>query len=756
MGTLQDHAGLWRFGVFEVDAHNGELRRNGVTVKLREQSFRILVYLVEHAGRIVSRDDLRRLLWPADTFVDFDHSLNTAMMKLRDVLGDTAEAPIYIETIPKRGYRFIAPVSTATDPQTGNAGSRGDSVARETIPDNVRAQAASGKIAVRGWRNLQVVVASGLVLLVGIASLVFLWKRNVSSPKRDTDEATTNFQIVPVTTAPGRPISPAFSPDGHEIAFAWDGPERKLYDVYVQLVGSDKPLRLTYSKSGDLGPPAWSTSGINYSNGVLGPPAWSSDGTEIAFVRCGGQSDGVYVVPALGGGERRLTNGGCKFLMPGPIAWISEGKEMLMVDHCSAAQPFGLVRFSLVTGEKRCLTDYGAPNDASCGFWFSLSPDGRTIAYIAPTVAPCLSDIYTIPISGGAPHRLTFEGSVAPYFMWTPDSQSIVFNSGRTTLPSLWRVSANGGPTQRETTYPAIGSFSKGGGRLVYSEQTSAEGPAIWRADLTIAGGPVLNNRDLIHTQYPEANAQPSPDGSQIVWMSWRTGNVKIWKSDSTGESPLQLTHLDGYSGTPRWSPDGRWIAFDYGIKGSSQIYVVDSEGRNLHSITDGPHKNVVPSWSRDGKSIYFASNRTGSWQVWKHSLEGGTEAQLTKLGGFDAFESYDGLTVYFSKFEQAGIWSIPVSGGMESLVVGDKPQSGYWGHWATTKAGLYLLNAGAQPRPRIEFYDFATRRTSPVLTLEKWPLRLQPSLSATADGRTIYYTQYDQQSVLKLMEISH
>ena len=85
-----------------------------------------------------------------------------------------------------------------------------------------------------------------------------------------------------------------------------------------------------------------------------------------------------------------------------------------------------------------------------------------------------------------------------------------------------------------------------------------------------------------------------------------------------------------------------------------------------------------------------------------------------------------------------------------------DKPQIGYCGHWATTKAGLYLLNAEAEPRPRIEFYDFATRRTSPVLSLEKWPLRLQPSLSATADGRTIYYTQYDQQSVLKMMEFSH
>jgi DNA-binding winged helix-turn-helix (wHTH) protein len=104
-------AQIWRFGVFEVDARDAELRRGGTPVKMREQSFRILVFLLEHAGEIVTREALRAVLWPSDTFVDFDHSLNTAVMKLRDALGDSADTPLYIETLPKRGYRFIAPVS---------------------------------------------------------------------------------------------------------------------------------------------------------------------------------------------------------------------------------------------------------------------------------------------------------------------------------------------------------------------------------------------------------------------------------------------------------------------------------------------------------------------------------------------------------------------------------------------------------------------------------------------------------------------
>jgi TolB-like protein/DNA-binding winged helix-turn-helix (wHTH) protein len=145
---------IWRFGVFEVSTRNLELRRNGISVRIREQAFRILVHLLEHWGDIVGRDDLRRLLWDADTFVDFEHSLNTAMMKLRDALGDVAEAPIYIETIPKRGYRFIAPVTRPAD-------ARGEAVTRENAPTQSnltlpvsRGQAApaqaSGSVAASG------------------------------------------------------------------------------------------------------------------------------------------------------------------------------------------------------------------------------------------------------------------------------------------------------------------------------------------------------------------------------------------------------------------------------------------------------------------------------------------------------------------------------------------------------------------------------------------------------------------------------
>ena len=166
MATPAHTTQTWRFGVFEVDAHKEELRRAGIPIKMREQSLRILVFLLEHAGEIVTREDLRHVLWPTDTFVDFDHSLNTAVMKLREALGDTADKPLYIETVPKRGYRFIAPFSFATDLQNGAASTGIDSAIRQTNAGSVHPQTAHAAVSVReqvrGRRTRQIALAGGL------------------------------------------------------------------------------------------------------------------------------------------------------------------------------------------------------------------------------------------------------------------------------------------------------------------------------------------------------------------------------------------------------------------------------------------------------------------------------------------------------------------------------------------------------------------------------------------------------------------
>jgi Tol biopolymer transport system component len=428
---------------------------------------------------------------------------------------------------------------------------------------------------------------------------------------------------------------------------------------------------------------------------------------------------------------------------------------MVMLDQCAPNGSRGVVLFSFATGEKRCLLA-GSPQD----FYSenALSPDGRTVAFIHQTDAG-MSEIYAVPLSGGVPRRLVSAGNFLWNLMWTPNGKSIVFYSYQGNMVHPWMVPAAGGPVEPEMAYPGVGSISLDGRRLAYAERLTGGSSsylipaAIWRADLSNAGGPVLRTRKLIYSQFMEDSAQPSPDGTRLALESGRSGTIQIWLNSTDGDHPVQLTDIRGLSGTPRWSPDGRWIAFDSAQPDHAQIYVIDAEGRNLHAITQGDSDNVVPSWSRDGKSIYFTSNRTGSRQIWKHSLENGSERQLTEHGGFSPFESYDGRTIYYTKFDEPGIWSMPAGGGSESPVVTGKPQVDYWGHWAVTESGLYLLDADAEPRPTIEFYSFATRRITPVLSLEKKPSPWQPSLSASRDGRTLFFTQSDPQSAIKMVE---
>jgi DNA-binding winged helix-turn-helix (wHTH) protein len=474
----------WRFSVFEVDTRREELRRSGAHVKMRDQSFRILVYLLEHAGDIVTREELRQVLWPSDTFVDFDHSLNTAVMKLREALGDSTGRPVYIETIPKRGYRFIAPLAQ----QAAESPSRTVPAAPAIEP----LEGSSSKPEISDPRRARPallhhpVLLLAVLLLVSIAAVAFLLVRRPTAFRASSVHERKLLRTVPVTSAVGDAISPLFSPDGREIAFVWDGSDRAGYDLYVQLIGADQPLRLTYEK-----------------RGLVGPPAWSPDGSQIAFERCDGKHDGVFAVPALGGEERRLTSLACLSTLPSPVVWIANRSEMLMIDRCPASGRFDVVSFSLATGAKRCLTNLGTDASENIGEAFALSPDGATIAFLRKTVSNCC-DIYKVPAGGGTAARVASVGYCTAFseincsgLMWTPDGRSLVYVDDQSKLSTLLRISMDGGSADRETTYPSVGSFNLDGSRFVYSQRIRTDPAAVWRVELAGQGGSVVaKNKD--------------------------------------------------------------------------------------------------------------------------------------------------------------------------------------------------------------------------------------------------------------------
>jgi Tol biopolymer transport system component len=544
------------------------------------------------------------------------------------------------------------------------------------------------------------------------------------------------MRMLPILSVPGTVSDPAISPDGREIAFIWDGENPVRGDVYVHLIGGDKPLRLTHIETGF--------------NCCV---SWSPDGRQLAFGRCGDNGGAVFIVPALGGAERKVTTVACNQERAGWPVWTKDGKAMVITDQCSPKGAIGIALFSLATGEKRCLThpEAGDRGDQSP----VLSPDGSTIVFIRMHSISA-NEICTVPVQGGSTRVITSDQSGIWGLMWSSDGKHIVFRSSRQGMNRIWKIAVAGGPVTAESVYPEVGSQSRDGSRFAYVQSPGNVPTEVLRVTLSRPGGRVLKRQTLLASASLSSAPQSSPDGREIVFESSLTQDrgftMEIWKSNSDGSDPLQMTSFHGHAGTPRWSPDGKWIAFDYRPGLRSRICIMDSEGRNLREVTPGPFEQVVPSWSRDGKSVYFTSNKTGEWQVWRLELSSGVEKQVTHHGGFAAFESYDGKTVYYSKYEGGGIWTVPVGGGTEERIT-DALHDGYWGYFAVIDSGIYFLDSDAKQGPTILFYDFRSRHTTPVLTLNENPLPWTAGLAASTDGITLFFVQYKLTSSIALME---
>ena len=277
------------------------------------------------------------------------------------------------------------------------------------------------------------------------------------------------------------------------------------------------------------------------------------------------------------------------------------------------------------------------------------------------------------------------------------------------------------------------------------AEKSHSTAPGIWHLDVSHAEDP--GSRTLV-TSSPEAIAgpQPSPDGKKLAFMSGRNENMDIWVSNVDGSSAQKITSL-GRCGTPRWSPDSRWIAFDSdGRHGGSSIYVISADGGAVRAIVDDHWNNMVPSWSRDGEWIYFASNRGDhiqETQVWKVSKDGARVVQLTRNGGFSAYESVDGRTLYYAKtrYPSPEIWEVPAEGGAEARV-SSLLQPSTWANWALTEEGILFLSEYSETASTLEYFDFAARGVRPLGRLENasfW-------LSASADGKSAWYSELTEE----------
>jgi Tol biopolymer transport system component/DNA-binding winged helix-turn-helix (wHTH) protein len=732
MPGFQQQQAAFRFGVFEINPHTRELRKHGVRLKVQDQPLQILLLLLEHPGEIVTREEIQKRLWPENTYVDFDNAINSAVRKLREALTDSPDNPRFVETLARRGYRFISPVSISASVPFLDVPPQGTS--RPVPPTTPFRWAARERRFV--W------IACSLVVVLGAIGVGIWWPVSKSKPGRR--EITS--PAVPLTGNRGYEGFPTFSPEGTRVAFAWQEPGSPLPSIYVNLIGQSDAIRLTTNQAGDFA------------------PAWSPDGHWIAFLRVRQHSHAaIMMIPSLGGLEREIANIALgtddmlyhwkSYAVPPPLlTWSSDGRYLLSVEENVPNHSFSIVRISVQTSGKRTLTfpPKGTTGDGGP----AVSPDGKTLAFTR-TLGLFERDIYEVAISDdvvpiGAPRRMTFDNKQIDGLAWTPDGRNLVFSSTRGGRRELWQVSMN--PADEPARLTAAGddprdvAIARKGRHLAYSQQRIDW--HIWRMPLDRKQRG--QTESFISSTRSDLLPKYSPDGRRIAFESARSGNEEIWICNADGSQPVQLTAFrSAWSGSPRWSPDGRKIAFDGNEAGNWDIYVIGLQGGQPVRLTTSESQEFRPSWSHDGRWIYFCSTRTGQPQVWKIPAAGGAAVAVTKHGGGVAFESIDGEDLYFTKNQQ--LWKMPVRGGDETLVLASLLDDNF----TPAKRGIYFIEgARSSADQRVRLLSFTT---GAIRTVGVVPGPASDEISVSPDERWLLFgTVGGAGSELMLIENFH
>jgi Tol biopolymer transport system component len=481
-------------------------------------------------------------------------------------------------------------------------------------------------------------------------------------------------------------------------------------------------------------------------------PAWSRDGRFIAFHRNWGSASGYYVVPALGGAERRI--GSAKGAAGTGMAWTPDGKSLVVsTDAGGTPAPPPLMLIDPETGEQTALT--APPSNSEGDHYQAFSPDGKTLAFVR-MLPHTAGEIYLMSWPNRQSRRLYKQDPIAQGLAWMPDGRSIIFASGifSTDDSRLWRLSVKDG---RPVPITAAGqsaynpTVAPHGDRLAYVQGIANMN--IWRLELNGATRPTkARPTKLISSTRVQLFPQYSPDGKKLAFYSNRSGNGEIWVGDAEGQSSFQLTKSQSpHTAGPAWSPDGSLIAFDSRPYGHADVFVVRSDGALLRRLTMQSAENVRPSWTRDGKWVYFSSDRTGTSQIWKVPANGlespsNPAIQVTHGGGYAAMESPDAKYLYFTKSrENSALWR---KGIQESIDAGEEPVSvplQEWGQWTCGPNGIFFFYWPEHYHQdvRLKFLDLVTKRIHELARIEK-PIIGGRNLTLSPDGRYVAYSQID------------
>jgi Tol biopolymer transport system component/DNA-binding winged helix-turn-helix (wHTH) protein len=684
--------------VFRVGhLHHVEPALNSVTgpagaIRLEPKVMQVLVCLAEHAPNVVAKEQLIRTVW-SDTFVT-DDVLTRSISELRRVFGDDAREPRFIETIPKSGYRLVAPV----------------------VAPSVAVQTGRWKIG----------VILGLLGLFAV-TLIPLWQL-----RKAPISPVPPMRIVPLTALNGSEYGGTFSPDGRQLAFAWNGelpPGESVrtwvqgnWDIYVKLVGGVEVRRLTTDPGLDLA------------------PVWSPDGRQIAYVRLSPHGQQVRVMSALGGGDRAVSD----FPAFLPATWSPDSRYLAAgrdgpVD---ATHANGIHLIPLDGGEPRAITrPEGTRADQSAIF----SPDGHRLAYASCDEfrVECVVKVAELDSSFaviGQPRTLTgLLGIGKSGLTWTRDGRFVVFNAELNQFSYLWRVPSDGNQPAERIEIAGVNalfpSASLADDRLAFTR--------LFHDEDIYCQGATGTAKPVARSSLFDGTPQYSPDGKHIAFGSLRSGAMEVWIANADGSAPEQLTRgLGPFQGDPAWSPDGRRVAFEsQAADGHPHVWTIANDGSTPRQITKDPGDQMGPSWSRDGRWIYYSWLQGADRDIWRVRTSGSPPERVTTGGGFVAQESPDGTALfYLSKSEDSPLMTQPINGGTARRVVDCVIGTAF----AVTRSGIYYVPCFVgpfDPNPVVRRRDFATGTERELGRLTNFQYNTLPSgFAVSPDGLSILY----------------
>jgi DNA-binding winged helix-turn-helix (wHTH) protein/Tol biopolymer transport system component len=618
-----------RFGPFELDPAAGQLRKAGVLVKLQPQPFRLLLLLAERAGTVIAREEIQRSLWSDSTFVDFEHGINFSINQIRGALADSADRPRYIETLPRRGYRFIAKVATeasptevpstrspgiADDPGAPTAASSHSSFACESsVPALSIVTATTGR---NKWRFVLAAVAGGMAFLGFVG---FAVRREVF---RNPEIRLEDLQISKLTDD-GKTERLAISSDGSYVAYAVRGAAESglrvrhvetRSDVQIPLPDKDRErfLGLTFSPDGNFiyyvqSSKESPTYNYLYRVPVLGgsalllgkysdtPVSFSPDGQKFAYTQ--GLADRnvleVRIANADGTGDRLLApipDGSADF-QPGP-AWSPDGQTVVVpVMLLRENVQWILAAVSVAKGSVRELYSY--PHEIGRPVWL---PRGDTLVVMIRDQTE-RGQLWAISYPQGKTVRLTNDlENYQDNIDVTRDGKNIVAIAA-TQTSNVWVLADADASKGRQITSSAVALTQVASTPLGKVLARNAEGE-MW---LMKSDGSELSPFTTASNAY-----SPTPCGSSVVFNSFHDDTIDVTRVDADGLKPTRLFHGD--IGPPTCSNDGRYIFFATTVKPFA-ILRLSSAGGDPIEIARSPGYEINPhvSMSPDGKLLAYA-----------------------------------------------------------------------------------------------------------------------------------------------------